>query len=87
MGKLKGIDQSEGDMEEFKVSNRTEFDQWQDLQRRFKVSMAEFEAELARTHTNECKRRIGKCRICIFKQKIVLLEEEFTKIMEKMEVA
>ena len=72
-------------MEAFKVSNRTEFDQWQDLQRRFKVSMAGFEAELA--HTNECKRRIGKCRICIFKQKIVLLEEEFTKIMEKMEIA
>ena len=69
------------------MSNRTEFEQWQDLHRRFKVSMGGYESELAKTHTNACTRRIGKCKICIFKQKIVLLEEEFSKIMEKMEIA
>ena len=69
------------------MSNRAEYEHWQDLQRRFKVSMGGYESELAKTHTNECTRRIGKCQLCIFKQKIVLLDEEFTKIMEKMEIA
>ena len=69
------------------MSSRTVFEQWQDLHRRFKVSMAGYESELAKTHTNTCTRRIGKCQLCIFKQKIILLEEEFTKIMEEMEIA
>ena len=73
-------------MEAFKVSNKTDSDQWKDLQRRFKVSMAGFEAELSNAHTNECKKRIGQCKICIFKQEIILLDEEFTQIMEKMKL-
>ena len=57
------------------------------LQRRFTVSMAGFEADLSTAHTNECKKRLGQCKICIFKQKIIILEEEFKQIVGKMVVA
>ena len=39
-------------METFKLSDRAELEMWQDLQRRFKISMGGDESELAKTHTN-----------------------------------
>ena len=74
-------------METVKASNRVELKMWQELQRRFKVSMGQYESEVAKIHANACTRKPGRCRCCIFKTKVVLLEEELSKMVEKMEIA
>ena len=74
-------------METVKASNRVELEMWQDLQRQFKVSMGQYESEVAKIHANACTRKPGRCRLCIFKTKVVLLKEELAKLIEKMEIA
>ena len=63
-------------MESVKAADRAEMEKWQDFQQRFKISMGQFEAEMATMHGNVCTARPGRCRLCIFKTKIELLEKE-----------
>ena len=74
-------------METVKASDRVEMEMWQDFQRQFKVSMGQYEAEVAKMHGNACTAKPGRCRLCIFKTKVVLLEEELKKLVEAMELA
>ena len=74
-------------METVKASDRVEMGIWQDFQQRFKVSMGKYEAEIAKMHSNACTAKPGRCRLCIFKTKIELLEEELKKLVEAMEIA
>ena len=67
-----------------KVQSRLEMDkietsseQEQDLQKKFSRMMAETESEIAVVHSNVCEKRLGKCRICLFKEKIIFLDDEF----------
>ena len=86
MGKLEPIVQSTFNMEAIEISNEREFDQLKDLQRKFTRSMAEFEAEFLTAHTNGCRKRLDHCKICLFKQKLIVLEDEFKQIVGKMVV-
>ena len=81
MGKLEPIVQSTFNMEAIEISNEREFDQLKDLQRKFTRS---FEAEFSAVHTNGCRKRLGKCKICLFKQKLIVLEEEFKQMVRTM---
>ena len=83
---LKPIAQSTFTMETIEVSNEKEFDQLREIQRKFTRSMAGFEAEFSIAHTNGCKKRLGQCKICLFKQKLIILEEEFKQMVGKMVV-
>ena len=73
-------------MEVIEISNEKEFDQLKDLQRKFTRTMAEFEAEISVVHSNGCGKRLGKCKICLFKQKLIVLEEEFKQMVRTMVV-
>ena len=48
--------------------------------------MAEFEAEFSAVHTNGRRKRMGECKICLFKQKLIVLEEEFKQMVRTMVV-
>ena len=74
-------------MEGVNASDRIEMQMWQDFQQRFKVSMGQYEAEMAKMHGNACTARPGRCRLCMFKTKVELLEEELKKLVEAMEIA
>ena len=74
-------------METVKASDRVEMEMWQDFQRRFKVSMGQYEAEMAKMHGNACTARPGRCRLCMFKTKVELLGKEMEKLVEAMEIA
>ena len=60
---------------------------WQAFQQRFKISMGQFEAEMATMHGNGCTARPGRCRFCIFKTKVELLEKELKELVETLKIA
>ena len=74
-------------MESVKAADRVEMEKWQEFQQRFKISMGQYEAEIAKMHSNACTAKHVRCRLCIFKTKIELLEEELKKLVEAMELA
>ena len=86
MGLIGSPVQSGFNMEAIEISNEQEFDQLKELQRKFTRSMAEFEAEFSTAHMNGCRKRLGKCKICLFKQKLIILEDEFKQMVGKMVV-
>ena len=83
---LEPIVQSTFTMEAIEISNEKEFNQLRELQRKFTRSMADFEAEFLTAHTNGCRKRLGQCKVCLFKQKLIVLEDEFKQIVGKMVV-
>ena len=74
-------------MESVKALDKAEVEMWQAFQQRFKISMGQLEAEMATMHGNGCTARPAKCRLCIFKTKVELLEKELKELVESMTIA
>ena len=77
--------QSRLEMDKVEISSEQEFGKLKDLQRKFSRMMAETESELAVIHSNVCEKRLGKCRVCLFKEKIIILDDEFEKMVLTLE--
>ena len=71
-------------MDSVEISTEKEFEKLQDLQKKFSRTMADIEAEISVVHSNGCGKRLGKCRVCLFKEKIIILDDEFEKLIRTM---
>ena len=72
-------------MESVKTLNKAEIEMWKAFQQRFKIAMGQFESEMATMHGNSCTAKPGRCRLCICKTKVELLEKEMKELVESME--
>ena len=72
-------------MGKVEISSEQEFGKLKDLQKKFSRMMAETESEIAIVHSNGGEKCLRKCRICLFKEKIIILDDEFEK-MNRMEL-
>ena len=64
--------------------DRDEVAKWKEFHERFRVSMALFENDMCRIHSNHCDEKIHKCKLCMAKAKVEVLAEEVRKLVEKM---
>ena len=64
--------------------DRDEVAKWKEFHERFRLSMALYENDMSRIHSNRCDEKIHKCKLCMAKAKLVVLTEEVRKLVEKM---
>ena len=64
--------------------NKDEVAKWKEFNERFRVSMALFENDMCRIHSNRCDEKIHKCKLCMAKAKLVVLTEEVKELVEQM---
>ena len=54
------------------------------MQKKFSRMMAETESEIAVIHSNACEKLLGKCSVGLFKEKIIILDDEFEEMISMM---
>ena len=64
--------------------DRDEVAKWKEFHERFRLSMASYENDICRIHSNRCDEKIHKCKLCMAKAKLVVLTEEVKELVEQM---
>ena len=64
--------------------DRDEVAKWKEFYERFRLSMAVYENDMSAIHTNRCKEKTHRCKLCMAKAKLLVLTEEIKELVEQM---